>query len=51
MYLIKICTCGYQKYASENYFDALRKTKTENKNLKVVYNNLNEDIYYVISKI
>jgi len=26
----------------ENYFDALRKTKTENKNLKVVYNNLNE---------
>ena len=27
----------------ENYFDALRKTKTENKNLKVVYNNLNEE--------
>ena len=26
----------------ENYFDALRKTKTENKNLKIVYNNLNE---------
>ena len=26
----------------ENYFDALRKTKTKNKNLKVVYNNLNE---------
>ena len=26
----------------KNYFDALRKTKTENKNLKVVYNNLNE---------
>ena len=27
----------------ENYFDALRKTKTENKNLKIVYNNFNED--------
>ena len=27
----------------ENYFDALRKTKTKNKNLKVVYNNLDED--------
>ncbi len=27
----------------KNYFDALRKTKTENKNLKVVYNNFNED--------
>ena len=27
----------------ENYFDALRKTKTENKNVKVVYNNINED--------
>ncbi len=27
----------------ENYFDALRKIKTENKNVKVVYNNINED--------